>query len=902
MRLLSLTVRNYRVHQDLTVEFDRSRTLIGGPNESGKSTLAEAAHRALFLRAKTGGSLQKEMTSVSHGGDPEVLLRFEAGGGAWELEKRFAGPNKGFTRLTRQGGDTVRDDEAEARLAGLLKSDTVGGRGAAGQLPELWSHLWVWQGRAADDPSSQTSAHWGQVVQHLQQDAVSAVLQSANDERVAARIAADHGRIFTANGNPRANSKPELARMRLEEASAALEAATAAAGRLAQAADDIARAEREIADINATLPKLKKDRGAAESRLQEVAKLRRAEEAQLRDHEAASTKLKELETHDRTIRDLQTEFAARATAIQPADEKLATLTASEESARAASQEGEVSRRAASEDLKGVRLGHELAAAAVAAYEKAELREGVARRAKEAATVQDELANLRSELAKLPAIDTKALNRLRKLDAEAGQASVALEAMATGVELLESGVEVRLDEQSLAPGESRILTEAGDLEVGEGTRLRIRPGGGTNLADARARVEAANDALQSALQAFAVPDLEQAVIAADRRQVVEQRIDRSETQWKSLGGESLATELAHAVAAHDAAQQEFKRRQELAADISAVPAASDPAAAREWQAAARAELSRAESADSTANAEAARLRERHEAAFAALAKHRDETAAARQELRDLEGRIGVHEGMHGSETTRAEAIAAARAVETRAAATLAATREALRALNPDLLQADIERFDRALEEKESQLRKWENQRLVARDRLSLDGSSDPEAELRHAEARHRSAKEAHAFELRHANAIGMLHQLFTSSREAIDNALARPLAGRIAGYLECIFGPGTEAQVSASASGVEEIALVRAGGDAFGFGSLSGGTREQTAAAFRLALAEILAADHDGVLPVIFDDAFAYSDPVRIQSLQRMLDLAARRGLQIIVLTCDPAGYSGFGAAEIRISG
>ena len=125
MRLLSLTVRNYRVHKDLTVNFDPSRNLIGGPNESGKSTLAEAAHRALFLRAKTGGNIQKELVSTRHLGDPEVQLTFEAEGIRWELEKRFAAA-KGSTRLTAQAGTTLRDDEAESKLASLLKTETAG--------------------------------------------------------------------------------------------------------------------------------------------------------------------------------------------------------------------------------------------------------------------------------------------------------------------------------------------------------------------------------------------------------------------------------------------------------------------------------------------------------------------------------------------------------------------------------------------------------------------------------------------------------------------------------------------------------------------------------------------------------------------------------------------------------
>lgn len=85
-----------------------------------------------------------------------------------------------------------------------------------------------------------------------------------------------------------------------------------------------------------------------------------------------------------------------------------------------------------------------------------------------------------------------------------------------------------------------------------------------------------------------------------------------------------------------------------------------------------------------------------------------------------------------------------------------------------------------------------------------------------------------------------------------------------------------------------------------FDQLSGGTRERLAAAFRLAMAVILAEDHDGCLPVVFDDAFAYSDPERVQMLQRMLGLAANRGLQIIVLTCSPVGYAALGAKKITL--
>lgn len=63
---------------------------------------------------------------------------------------------------------------------------------------------------------------------------------------------------------------------------------------------------------------------------------------------------------------------------------------------------------------------------------------------------------------------------------------------------------------------------------------------------------------------------------------------------------------------------------------------------------------------------------------------------------------------------------------------------------------------------------------------------------------------------------------------------------------------------------------RRGVNACEFDQVSGVTRKQVAAAFRLAMAELLSESYDGCLPVIFDDAFAYSDPERVQTVQRML--------------------------------
>jgi hypothetical protein len=150
--------------------------------------------------------------------------------------------------------------------------------------------------------------------------------------------------------------------------------------------------------------------------------------------------------------------------------------------------------------------------------------------------------------------------------------------------------------------------------------------------------------------------------------------------------------------------------------------------------------------------------------------------------------------------------------------------------------------------------------------------------------------------RQADSIQLLTRLFQEEQQQLIDRYTQPLADKITGYLQCLFGPDTRAQVAWNNNALTGIQLVRGQQSAaLDFATLSSGAREQVAAAVRLAVAEVLAADHGGSLPVVFDDAFAYADPSRVKTLQRMLDLAATRGLQVILLSCNPTDYATLGA-------
>ncbi len=252
MRFTELKVRNYRLHKEAHLTFDASRNLIGGDNEAGKSTLAEAIHRGLFLKAKTGGNLQREMQSDTHQGSPEVELTFEANGSSWHLLKSFAGASKGSTKLTESGQNTLRDTEAEEKLAEILGFKNQTGRSTANQLLSYWAHLWVWQGSSGEDPSLHTREHKDTLVQRLQKEGIAAVMQSTADQAAAEKIANRYDELYTGTGKLRTGSTLDLAAKRVEEAQATLTKANEGAQRLHKRPPNIPQQKKKSKNLTQT--------------------------------------------------------------------------------------------------------------------------------------------------------------------------------------------------------------------------------------------------------------------------------------------------------------------------------------------------------------------------------------------------------------------------------------------------------------------------------------------------------------------------------------------------------------------------------------------------------------------------------------------------------------------------
>jgi DNA repair exonuclease SbcCD ATPase subunit len=252
--------------------------------------------------------------------------------------------------------------------------------------------------------------------------------------------------------------------------------------------------------------------------------------------------------------------------------------------------------------------------------------------------------------------------------------------------------------------------------------------------------------------------------------------------------------------------------------------------------------------------------------------------------------------------RSAAISDRTAAANMKAAAVKSTLEQLTALAPESLVREQTRLERAITNLRTQRQDAEMARQVAREQLRREGTDDPRDDLARATVRRRLAAAKLENARREAEATKLLADLFAAKKRDVETQFVTPLSTRVADYLQTILGSGTAVEIGYTDGQFGKLSVARGefGNVSWDFASLSGGTKEQVAAAFRLAMAEILAEGHGGTLPIIFDDAFTNADAGRQQKLQRLLDLAADRGLQVIVFSCTPEDYIGLGGREVSL--
>ncbi|WP_308142728.1 AAA family ATPase [Burkholderia pseudomallei] len=864
MILDSIAIQDFRKLVDRLVidGLEPGLNLICGPNEAGKSTIAEAV-RTVFLERYKVSSLSHIVPLSRPDGQPTVEVNFAIDGVTHGLKKQFVRKQRCELRI---GSQVFSEDQAEERLAELLGFSRAERGASRPELAGIPGLLWVRQGHTGDvrDPGSHAAAYIRDALAKLAGGEVSGgddvLINAVRDELF--KLLTEKARRPT---GPLATVESELTQLRKER-------------------DDLEQQQRDFdEDINrlgrlqVEFNAVQKTRPWEELQAKAADALKRAEafDQLERQHREIQQKLEfatiernALLQQEKQAADLETAVANDRDALSAAEVAAAQANDAHQTAKSA-----VANAQATSDNASAAL--ELANAAVTVAElqrQLEVYRGDITRielALEKAAEASEAVRELTRQAALVEIDEKKFKRLQgviekivPLQARKDAALTRIEYRLTG-EISVDGTPVHGDGTILLDGQKTI----GLPGLGE---LTIVPG----VSDV--------SALIAELQTL---EVERGKLLLELG--VTSPVDASTrlARWKELvaekGSHSRILEL-HAPNGLETLRNERELAQgRLVAAQERLNGLPDVTGALPVS-------------DAKRDFESARIH--LDAARAALMASSDEKA------RTAANANNVRERLAGNETRLKDPEFVARRAQCQSSLveksahiqefsrTLETSAQQLELAKRDSPRDEAERFSRsaALLQEEQLEREKKISHLQVQletlggtgigERLAQTVASIEQAERRHAELHLR------------ANALSLLESVLVDERDQTVAALRAPLTNRIGHYLKRLF-PTAEMSVDESLA----PATLQRGLQSEELESLSYGTQEQLGILARLAYADLLK-DAGRPTLLLFDDALVHTDDTRRDAVKRaLLDAASRH--QILIFTCHPSAWNDLGVKQ-----
>jgi DNA repair exonuclease SbcCD ATPase subunit len=895
MYLKSIRVANYRVHRNTYVEFDRHLTLIAGPNESGKSTLVEAMHRVLFMKARTTGEFQKEIVSLSTAEAPEVELTFSKRNCEYKLHKKFAG-TRGTTLLTSSQHLNLRENEAEERLAELL------GLKATRYSPEHWSHLWAWQGTSTQNLLTENSAFHNDFIPKLQNLGTAGLLQSNLDTQVNQKIRETYDSIFTKNNSYKANSDVSMSERALEECRDQRDSKRKRSVEIRDAAEQYENAENQLKLIESRKKEHRKSLDSYRQRQKQVNSINenlgslkhdlRDKQKNLDDLKTAQQKLESLQSQrrkaERRLDDIKPQVDIVQQSLKTLQDEITTLT---------SQESELIKL-----LRVTRLKASLEQTENQWTDKQRELRRLKTQVEQIDSQKQQRDALTLQLAAIPDITKNNLQSLKQLSLNILQAESSLRAMAASIKLLQSDLPVTLKGQPLSPDTEYPISAPTELSIGDNTRVIITPGDGTSLADAQQNLSNLKQQRDDKLDELTLKSLEEAERFYEQRTELSQKINAISTNLRSLD----AVQITQQYADIQQLETQLRSKQERDANhLTEVLSTSEivlPVLSNEesWQ-------SRAESLERERDNLSNQLRMKNferESYEKRKNELENETKDCDREIKTADEGINQQEQILGDPAQHETKLADLKNDIERQQKEIEQLQATLTELQPEHLERLIQRQEDSLEALNREESNFISLRAEAMTKIRRDGSTDITTELAMAESACQFAESQLELHQREANASKLLKELFELERQTMSEALTAPFVQRIKKYTRYFTGEITQIAFEMTTTGFNQLRIVRPrdNNSAVNFEYLSGGAKEQISAAARLAIAEVLASNSEDGLPLVFDDAFSFTDSNRLEALPFMLEHAIEAGLQIIIASCNPLPYARLGAKTITLPG
>jgi hypothetical protein len=877
VKLVRIRLRDYRGVADRQIDFaSNGVTVIEGPNETGKSSIAEAIDLLLEELDSTAKQGVKDVKPVDRDAGPEVELEVETGDYAFRYRKRFLRDRLTELEISRPRHENLTGREAHERVQRIL-AETVD--------QALWKALRITQGSAIH----QAQVHGTSSLAGALDRAAGTVPAGREEISLFERAREEYLAYWTETGRPKAEAAGLAQRLQSEQ-----EALADVEADLQRLEDDVARmarlqsdlrdlggaradADRRVADLRVRWKEIEGIQavvGAIE------AGAKNAQVAAERALEAEAGRIKAVSAVTDAIAERDRQVAALAEStpgLEVARERSQTASRILTEARAARDGAETIARLLRADVE-----YRRAEADLTGISDQKRRVDVARQA--LARAEAALVANRVDEATLSAIRGADLAvQMARARLDAGRPSVVLEALRS--------VEVAIDGDpvTLVPGEpvrrsvaDRLrLTVPGTIEMG------VEAGAGdARLAEALVAAQTVVKDVSARAGVVDLPAADAAAIA--RREAVTAKRENEEAIAKLLGTDGLGA-LAALEGRIAAAEQRTVGYLEARPTEPLVALDADTA---------RDVADQAEKALDTVRGVAARTEVEEKAARERLAAFETRATEATVLLRVTEDAVtALERSLAEARGTVSDAALAAGRVDAVVAAERAVleaseARTALERESPERVKTLLENAENVLAGASLALRQAEDERLQVETRLR-DHGEDGLAEKRDTAItlRDAAARELGAYRTR-AEARKLLFEALRRARQSAHLAYIGPLQEKIQALGQVVFGESLRIDMTEDL----QIASRTLDRKTIPFTSLSVGAREQLGVITRLACAMIVAPD--GGVPLILDDALGYSDPDRLEGMGAVLSLAGR-SCQVIVLTCYPERYRHVGGATIQ---
>lgn len=839
--------------------------LFVGPNESGKSTVADAIRAAFFERYKSRSVDYLQPWGDSSAG-PEMEIAFDWKGERWVLNKRFL--NKPRCDLVI-GHEHLSETDAEDKLAELFGYQFALKGASRPEHQGIPGLLWVRQGSIQDisDPVS----HAAEQLQSALGTSLGEVAASAGDELTNA-LEKERGQWLTRVGRPTGEYKIAIE---------ACEAGHAKLGELDKKiaeyrgqVDELGRLREQRQSIDQPEPwrveralaseaenRLREVRGWQSQQQQDQARLQGAE----RGRELCRQQARSFEDDTRQLAKRANAQAEAQTQVEGCQSRGPQLDAKLTQAKTAY---EAAQTAASQ-------AHQWAERARVQKEHQELAATLTRSRETLQHVRD----LQNALAGLygqhqaNVIDEKVLAKLRRCRNKLDELAIRRESVATRLQFdLQPGKSVSIGADRVTGNGERLLLEATEVAIPKIGTLRLQPGG-TDVAalvrDER-RVQDQHDALLAELGVETLADGEQRLAVGKD---LANQIGREEARLQGL-----APAGADALAAQCKSDQE--RVAALAAKLDALPVVKgeplDDATAQTALEAAQRKLKSVEQSDADLKRDLA-------IANQLLVTSTQEWRQLNSQLESPEYRARVTAVSNQLVTLNAEVESISNEMDAR--------QQKIDAVQPEIMQQDVDRHTRSAEamQRAATERKQAIDRLeVTLETLGAQGLEEARATL----SQQVEADDHRCSELaRRTAALDLLLGLLKGKRQALTRQLQAPLQKHLDHYLKLLF---PHASLTVDENLTPEILTRQPATEpqSGGVQSLSYGTREQMGLISRFAYADLLREAGKPTL-IILDDALVHSDPARLGQMKRILFDAATRH-QVLLFSCHPDNWRDLG--------